>query len=129
MSYITTRDNVKLYLKDWGKGRPVVMMHGWPLSSDTFDDLSMARVRVPWPQQPDEAATFALARQTGGAHELWFATLRSGIYRLRGGAWTHFIAQGAQAPWTVLGLAEQRAGRPARQKRQEPHGARQARIT
>jgi pimeloyl-ACP methyl ester carboxylesterase len=42
MSYITTRDNVRLYFKDWGKGRPVVMMHGWPLSSDTFDDLSMA---------------------------------------------------------------------------------------
>ena len=29
----------------------------------------------------------------------------------------------------ALRLAEQRAGRPARQKRQEPHGARQARIT
>ncbi len=42
MSYVTTRDNVKLYVKDWGKGRPVVMMHGWPLSSDTFDDLSVA---------------------------------------------------------------------------------------
>jgi pimeloyl-ACP methyl ester carboxylesterase len=42
MSYITTRDNVRLYFKDWGKGRPVVMMHGWPLSSATFDDLSMA---------------------------------------------------------------------------------------
>ena len=23
-------------------GRPVVMMHGWPLSADTFDDLAMA---------------------------------------------------------------------------------------
>ena len=42
MSYVTTKDNVKLYLKDWGQGRPVIMMHGWPLSSDTFDDLSMA---------------------------------------------------------------------------------------
>lgn len=42
MSYVTTRDGVKLYFKDWGSGRPVVMMHGWPLSSDTFDDLSMA---------------------------------------------------------------------------------------
>jgi len=42
MSYVTTTDGVKLYYKDWGSGRPVVMMHGWPLSSDTFDDLSMA---------------------------------------------------------------------------------------
>ena len=42
MSYVETSDGTKLYYKDWGTGRPVVMMHGWPLSSDTFDDLSMA---------------------------------------------------------------------------------------
>lgn len=42
MPYVTTRSDVKLYTKDWGTGRPVVMMHGWPLSSDTFDDLGMA---------------------------------------------------------------------------------------
>jgi non-heme chloroperoxidase len=42
MSYIVTRDNVRLFCKDWGRGRPVVMLHGWPLSSDTFDDLGMA---------------------------------------------------------------------------------------
>jgi pimeloyl-ACP methyl ester carboxylesterase len=42
MPYITTKDGVKLYAKDWGRGRPVIMMHGWPLSSDTFDDLSTA---------------------------------------------------------------------------------------
>ena len=42
MSFITTTDKVKLYVKDWGRGRPVIMMHGWPLSSDSFDDLSMA---------------------------------------------------------------------------------------
>jgi pimeloyl-ACP methyl ester carboxylesterase len=39
---ITTRDGVNLYVKDWGRGRPVVLLHGWPLSSDTFDDLGMA---------------------------------------------------------------------------------------
>ncbi len=42
MPHITTRDNVTLYTKDWGAGRPVILMHGWPLSSDTFDDLGMA---------------------------------------------------------------------------------------
>jgi non-heme chloroperoxidase len=41
---IETRGGVSLYVKDWGKGRPVVMLHGWPLSSDTFDDLAMAVV-------------------------------------------------------------------------------------
>lgn len=42
MNPVTTRDGVKLYVKDWGQGRPVVMTHGWPLSADSFDDLSMA---------------------------------------------------------------------------------------
>jgi non-heme chloroperoxidase len=42
MSTIRTKDRVNLYVKDWGQGRPVILLHGWPLSSDTFDDLSLA---------------------------------------------------------------------------------------
>jgi non-heme chloroperoxidase len=42
MSIITTRDGVDLYVKDWGTGRPVILLHGWPLSADTFDHLAMA---------------------------------------------------------------------------------------
>src|SRR5262245_49433477 len=42
MRFVTTQDGTELYVKDWGTGRPVVMLHGWPLSSDTFDDLGMA---------------------------------------------------------------------------------------
>lgn len=42
MPYITTRDNTRLYVKDWGSGRPVIMIHGWPLSADTWDEAAMA---------------------------------------------------------------------------------------
>src|SRR5688500_19242428 len=42
MPHITTKDKVTLYAKDWGAGPPVILMHGWPLSADTFDDLGMA---------------------------------------------------------------------------------------
>jgi non-heme chloroperoxidase len=42
MTTVMTRDGSQLYVKDWGTGRPVVMIHGWPLSADTFDDLAMA---------------------------------------------------------------------------------------
>jgi len=42
MSYITTRDNTRLYVKDWGSGRPVIMLHGWPLSADTWDEAARA---------------------------------------------------------------------------------------
>ena len=41
MPTITTPDGCPLFVKDWGAGRPVIMLHGWPLSADTFDDLAM----------------------------------------------------------------------------------------
>jgi pimeloyl-ACP methyl ester carboxylesterase len=42
MAYIKTRDGTDLYVKDWGSGRPVVLIHGWPLSADSWDDHAFA---------------------------------------------------------------------------------------
>src|SRR3546814_7405455 len=42
MPYATAQDGTRIYYKDWGQGRPVVLIHGWPLSSDTFDDAALA---------------------------------------------------------------------------------------
>ncbi len=42
MNYVTTTDNTKLYVKDWGSGKPVIMMSGWPLTADSWDDQAMA---------------------------------------------------------------------------------------
>ncbi len=42
MNYIITKDNTKLYVKDWGSGQPVILIHGWPLSADSWDDQAMA---------------------------------------------------------------------------------------
>jgi non-heme chloroperoxidase len=41
MHHITTADQTQLYVKDWGQGRPVVLLHGWPLSADSWDDQAM----------------------------------------------------------------------------------------
>ncbi len=41
MSHIKTRHGVKLYTKVWGEGRPIVLIHGWPLSADSWDDVAM----------------------------------------------------------------------------------------
>ena len=43
MPYIEARDGTEIYVKDWGdeSGRPVVLMHGWPLSSDSWDDVAV----------------------------------------------------------------------------------------
>jgi non-heme chloroperoxidase len=38
MSSFTTRDGAEIYYKDWGTGRVIVFSHGWPLSSDAFED-------------------------------------------------------------------------------------------
>ena len=42
MPMIKTRDGTHLYVKDWGSGRPVVLIHGWPLSADSWDDQALA---------------------------------------------------------------------------------------
>jgi non-heme chloroperoxidase len=37
MGFVTTRDGAEIFYKDWGNGQPVVLCHGWPLSSDSWD--------------------------------------------------------------------------------------------
>ncbi|MEU0542094.1 alpha/beta hydrolase [Nocardia sp. NPDC005978] len=38
MPVCTTRDGVGIHYKDWGSGRPVVFIHGWPLNADAWED-------------------------------------------------------------------------------------------
>jgi len=43
MGYIKTKDNTNIYVKDWdGGGRPVILLHGWALSADSWDDQAAA---------------------------------------------------------------------------------------
>ena len=44
MPRAVTNDKVSLFYKDWGPrdGTPIVLLHGWPLTGDTFDDLAVA---------------------------------------------------------------------------------------
>ena len=38
MPAITTSDGAQIFYKDWGRGRPIVFSHGWPLNADAWDD-------------------------------------------------------------------------------------------
>jgi pimeloyl-ACP methyl ester carboxylesterase len=44
MPYARARDGCMLYYKDWGRGDPIVLLHGWPLSADTWDDAALRLV-------------------------------------------------------------------------------------
>jgi non-heme chloroperoxidase len=39
MTYVTTKDGVEIFYKDWGPrdAQPIMFHHGWPLSSDDWD--------------------------------------------------------------------------------------------
>lgn len=41
MANFKTKDGTNLYYKDWGSGQPIVFSHGWPLSSDAWEDQMM----------------------------------------------------------------------------------------
>ncbi|MCF2500415.1 alpha/beta fold hydrolase [Dyadobacter chenhuakuii] len=41
MSTLQLRDGATLFYKDWGTGQPIVFHHGWPLSSDDWDNQMM----------------------------------------------------------------------------------------
>jgi non-heme chloroperoxidase len=37
-STIVTKDRTNIFYKDWGKGQPIVFIHGWPLNADAWDE-------------------------------------------------------------------------------------------
>src|SRR4029453_19164989 len=43
MPFITTKDGTNIFYKDWGpkSAQPIVFHHGWPLSSDDWDNQMM----------------------------------------------------------------------------------------
>ena len=41
MPNLTTRDGTRLRYKELGEGRPMILIHGWPLSADSWDPIMM----------------------------------------------------------------------------------------
>ena len=42
MPMIETRDGTRLSVKSWGEGRPVILIHGWPLSGASWDPVALS---------------------------------------------------------------------------------------
>jgi non-heme chloroperoxidase len=66
MAFIETTDGTQIFYRDWGAGKPVVLIHGWPLNADmweyqapflaangqrviTYDRRGFGRSSQPWP--------------------------------------------------------------------------------
>lgn len=37
MPYLEVEPGVKVFVQDWGTGKPIVFIHGWPLSHEMFE--------------------------------------------------------------------------------------------
>ena len=37
MPYVKAQDGTEIYYYDWGTGAPVVLIHGWPLTSASWE--------------------------------------------------------------------------------------------
>jgi non-heme chloroperoxidase len=46
MAFVETHDGVQLHVKDVGKGKPVLLIHGWPLTGDMFEYQSLALIEA-----------------------------------------------------------------------------------
>ncbi|MFT4053005.1 MAG: alpha/beta hydrolase [Novosphingobium sp.] len=42
MAFIAGKDGTSLHVKDMGQGKPVVLIHGWPLTGDMFEYQTLA---------------------------------------------------------------------------------------
>ena len=48
MPLLKTRDHTEIYFKDWGpgNGRPIILIHGYPLNADGFDRTALHLVEA-----------------------------------------------------------------------------------
>jgi non-heme chloroperoxidase len=66
---LRTRDGAQLFVKDWGSGRPVVLTHAWPLSSDCWDQHAVALVEAGYRVIAYDRRGFGRSSQPGGGYD------------------------------------------------------------
>lgn len=69
MAYAETRDGAKIYYKDWGVGNPVILIHGWPLSSDSWDPVADALANAGHRVIAYDRRGFGRSEQTWGGYD------------------------------------------------------------
>ena len=69
MPMIETRDGTRLYTKVWGEGPPVVLIHGWPLSADSWDPVSHALAEAGFTAIAYDRRGFGRSDQPSGGYD------------------------------------------------------------
>ena len=70
MPFITTKDGLEIFYKDWGKGQPVVFSHGWPLSSDDWDAQMLFLLGHGYRVIAHDRRGHGRSTQTGDGHDM-----------------------------------------------------------
>lgn len=69
MPMVETRDGTRLYAKVWGEGPPVVLIHGWPLSGDSWDPISHALAEAGFTAIAYDRRGFGRSDQSSGGYD------------------------------------------------------------
>src|SRR3954463_4060364 len=70
MPTITTTDGTEIFYKDWGSGEPIVFSHGWPLSSDDWDNQMLFFVERGYRVIAHDRRGHGRSTQTGDGHDM-----------------------------------------------------------
>src|SRR6201985_524780 len=70
MGTITTTDGVEIFFKDWGSGDPIVFSHGWPLSSDDWDNQMLFFLAHGYRVIAHDRRGHGRSTQTSGGHDM-----------------------------------------------------------
>lgn len=70
MSILTTSDGTDIFYKDWGTGQPIVFSHGWPLSSDDWDNQMMFFLQQGYRVIAHDRRGHGRSTQTPGGHDI-----------------------------------------------------------
>jgi len=70
MATITTTDGTEIFYKDWGSGQPIVFSHGWPLSSDDWDNQMLFFLSQGYRVIAHDRRGHGRSTQTPGGHDV-----------------------------------------------------------
>jgi len=71
---ITTKDDTKIYYKDWGKGPVVIFSHGWLVNSDFLDGQMLFLAQRGFRVVAHDCRNYGRSSQTSSENDMnWYA--------------------------------------------------------